>query len=47
LGIAHTTARRYLDILAGTFMLRELTPWFENIKKREVNGAFIPIAIQN
>jgi len=35
LGIAHTTARSYLDILTGTFMLRELTPWYENIQKRQ------------
>ncbi len=36
LGIAHTTSRRYLDILSGTFMVRELTPWSENISKRQV-----------
>jgi len=36
LGISHTTSRRYLDILSGTFMVRELTPWFENIGKRQV-----------
>lgn len=36
LGIAHTTAKKYLDILAGTFMIRTLNPWFENIKKRQV-----------
>lgn len=35
LGIAHSTARYYLDILTGTFMLRELTPWYENIPKRQ------------
>ena len=33
LGIAHPTVRRYLDILTGTFMIRELTPWFENLGK--------------
>ncbi len=36
LGISHTTVRNYLDILTGTFMVRELQPWFENIKKRQV-----------
>lgn len=36
LGIADTTARRYLDILSGTFMVRQLQPWFENINKRQV-----------
>lgn len=38
LGTAHTTIRYYLDILTGTFMLRELTPWFENIKKRQIKS---------
>ena len=36
LGVAHTTVRHYLDILVGTFMIRELKPWVENIKKRQV-----------
>ena len=36
LSVSHHTARRYLDILNGTFMMRILTPWFENIGKRQV-----------
>jgi predicted AAA+ superfamily ATPase len=36
LGAADTTVSRYLDVLAGTFMVRRLTPWFENIKKRQI-----------
>lgn len=36
LGVADTTVSRYLDILAGTFMVRRLPPWFENIKKRQI-----------
>ena len=36
LGVSDTTANRYLDILAGTFMVRRLQPWFENIGKRQV-----------
>lgn len=36
LQISDTTARRYLDILTGTFMVRALQPWFENIGKRQV-----------
>jgi predicted AAA+ superfamily ATPase len=36
LGVADTTAKRYLDILSGTFMVRRLEPWFENLKKRQV-----------
>jgi uncharacterized protein len=30
------TVRNYLDILQGTFMVRVLQPWFENITKRQV-----------
>jgi predicted AAA+ superfamily ATPase len=35
LDIAHTTTRRYLDLLTGAFLVRQLPPWFENIKKRQ------------
>ena len=35
-GIADTTVKRYLDILVGTFMVRLLPPWHENIAKRQV-----------
>jgi len=31
--ISDQTSRKYLDILVGTFMIRILTPWFENLKK--------------
>jgi predicted AAA+ superfamily ATPase len=30
--------RRYVDILAQTFMVRSLPPWFENISKRQVKS---------
>ena len=36
LSTADTTVKRYLDILTGTFMVRQLAPWLENIKKRQV-----------
>jgi uncharacterized protein len=36
LGVSDTTVRDYLDVLTGTFMVRQLLPWFENIKKRQV-----------
>ncbi len=36
LGVTDKTIRRYLDILTGTFMIRELKPWHENLKKRQV-----------
>ena len=38
LGVSESTARRYLDILAGAFMVRVLPPWFENVKKRQVKS---------
>ena len=38
LGSSQGTARRYLDILAGAFMVRVLPPWFENLKKRQVKA---------
>ncbi len=38
LSTADTTVRRYLDILTGTFMVRQLTPWWENIRKRQVKS---------
>lgn len=37
-GAADTTVRRYLDILAATFMVRLLPPWHENIGKRQVKA---------
>jgi len=36
LGVSHTSIRSYIDILVGTFMIRELQPWFVNINKRQV-----------
>ncbi len=34
LGVSDHTARRYLDLLTATFMIREVRPWFYNTKKR-------------
>jgi predicted AAA+ superfamily ATPase len=34
LGVTYKTAQRYLDILAGTFMIRTLPSWTENLGKR-------------
>ncbi|HSC25149.1 MAG TPA: ATP-binding protein [Candidatus Babeliales bacterium] len=36
LGISHHTVRNYVEILEGTFMVRVLKPWFENINKRQI-----------
>jgi len=38
LGYSDTTIKRYLDILVGTFMVRKLSPWHENINKRQVKS---------
>lgn len=38
LGLNHKTIRNYTDILVGTFMLREIPAWFENISKRQVKA---------
>lgn len=38
LGIGETTVRRYLDLLEGLFMVRQLKPWHENLKKRQVKA---------
>ena len=37
-GVAHTTVRRYLDLLTSVFMVRQLQPWHENIAKRQVRS---------
>jgi predicted AAA+ superfamily ATPase len=37
-GVSDTTVRRYLDILSATFMIRQLQPWHENVKKRQVKA---------
>jgi predicted AAA+ superfamily ATPase len=33
--VSETTVRHYLDLLTGTFLLRQLPPWFENLGKRQ------------
>ena len=38
IGSSENTARRYLDILAGAFVVRVLRPWHENLKKRQVKA---------
>lgn len=36
LGISETTVRRYLDLLEQLFLIRQLRPWHENLRKRQV-----------
>jgi predicted AAA+ superfamily ATPase len=38
LGTTDQTARRYLDLLTHTFVLRVLQPWHENLGKRQVKA---------
>ena len=38
LGITAPTVKKYLDILSGTFMVRQLQPWHANIKKRQIKS---------
>lgn len=38
LGVSDKTIRSYLDILTGTFMVRQLQPWYENLSKRQVKA---------
>jgi predicted AAA+ superfamily ATPase len=38
LGVSEPTVRRYLDLLTGLFMVRQLPPWHENLKKRQVRA---------
>ncbi len=38
LGTSEGTARNHLDILAGAYMVRMLSPWYENIRKRQVKS---------
>lgn len=38
MGLTDKTVRSYLDILTGTYMVRQLQPWHENIGKRQVKA---------
>ena len=38
LAVSESTVRRYLDLLTGVFMVRQLPPWFENLGKRQVKA---------
>ncbi len=37
-GVSEKTVRHYLDILASTFMVRVLPPWYANLAKRQVRS---------
>jgi uncharacterized protein len=38
LGVSEHTVRSYLDLLTGTYLVRQLQPWHENIGKRQVKS---------
>jgi predicted AAA+ superfamily ATPase len=38
LGTSEPTARRYLDVLSGLFLVRRLQPWHANLGKRQVKA---------
>ena len=37
-GVTHHTTRKYLDLLTGAYVVRQLQPWFENLGKRVVKS---------
>ncbi|KKQ48649.1 MAG: hypothetical protein US69_C0017G0027 [candidate division TM6 bacterium GW2011_GWF2_38_10] len=41
LGVTDHMVKKYIDILSGTFMIRVLHPWFENISKRQIKTSKI------
>ncbi len=38
MGVSESTTRRYLDLLSDVFMVRQLQPWYANIRKRQVKS---------
>jgi predicted AAA+ superfamily ATPase len=38
LGVSESTTRRYLDLLTDAFMVRQLQPYYVNLKKRQVKS---------
>ncbi len=43
-GVGEPAVRRYLDALTATFMVRQLRPWAENLKKRQVRAPKVYLA---
>jgi len=38
MGLSNKTIRTYIDILSSTYMIRQLQPWFSDVKKRQVKS---------
>lgn len=43
-GVSDNGVRHYLDVLASTFVVRQLQPWFANISKRQVKAPKVYLA---
>ena len=43
-GVAQSTVRHYLDILSGALVVRQLLPWYANLKKRQVKSSKVYLA---
>jgi predicted AAA+ superfamily ATPase len=42
--MSESSVRSYLDVLTQTFMIRQLTPWYENLAKRQVRSPKVYLA---
>ncbi len=38
MGVSYHTVRNYLDLLTGTYMVRQLQPWHKNFGKRQIKA---------
>jgi uncharacterized protein len=38
LGEAHTTVKRHIELLVGALVVRQISPWHENLSKRQVKA---------
>jgi len=43
-GVADTTIRNYLDVLTAALVIKQLSPWHENLKKRQVKSPKVFLA---
>lgn len=43
-GVSAPTVRHYLDLMTGSFAVRQVQPWFENISKRQVRSPKVYLA---
>ena len=43
-GVADTTVRHYLDVLTSALVVKQLHPWHENLKKRQVKSPKVYLA---